>query len=569
MQKYVTALVLILGFASVPVLYTHCGAQHQGTAQLSSTSALKPIFRDTFHPFLVSNCASCHIRGGQGNGRFASSSVDEAFDDFYFTGFRRIADMAVDANHNFPFTGPQHQEEIQSILARYTDLVSQDSSLEIPSDIFEVEAQVVTTARLLAFNDAGQRQLLWNLGYNRERLAATNTVEPELLAKLDVTTQLTQVENVSGTVGFSVASPEFHLRADAGSDLFVVGAFYERDGKIIERNMFYSLAACVRQGESAKLSDTGSFLVEDRTGSSQSLRLHILKIEKTTCSRPEELPKVSFAVRETRINEGSPPKDPVARLQWAQQAYPTVRIQVRLDKAPKQPVYVSVVRSDETRGNVQARCCDRLQPENIEVFRGLWDYHFDRADLVFYPPEPGQDPVLVQEFIVQINDDERPNDPYSDDITEGDEAEETLVLELRNLVGATSGSITKTNLVIVNDDVLSAAELGDYDANYTYEGLYKNVFTSRDASLRCIGCHNSVIRAKGYDITNYKHLISSQVVVPGQHLQSDMYRRIAMWKELGLQPMPLNTSQGGGNSGVDTSFYRVLEIWINSGAKND
>lgn len=564
----VSLSVLIL-FAVTPVLYTNCGSQHQGTESVSATSVLKPVFKETFHPFLVSNCSSCHVRGGSGNGKFASSTVDEAFDDFYYMGYSKIAAYAVDAGHNYPFTGPEHEQEINQLVNKYKEVIANSDAVEEDSDIYAIDAQIVTSSKILGFNSDGERTFLWNLKYNTFRKSDSNEIEDELLEKIEITSEAAMVKSNDIQIGYSFGAPRIHLDEDADTDIYVLGAVYQLNDALIEKNTFYSLGVCVRKGESGILSSSGSIYYDRKYIESDRLSVHILSIEKTTCSKPEEEPKVSFAVAETRVQEGSPPTDYEARKQWAKQSYPTVTIQVRLDKAPKVTTYVSVERDDSSDTQMIPRCCIELAEEELRVYNGLWDYDFNRADLVFYPPEDGEEAVLVKEIVIPINDDERITDFVNGDNVNADLAEEKLVLKLTGLVNTQAGDKMKTDLIIVNDDSLSSREQDLYDGLYTYEGLYRNIFISNDENIRCIGCHNSVIRAKGYDITNYKHLISSEVVVPGDHNNSDFYRRIVLWKELGLQQMPLNENPDDANDSIDTGWYEVLQAWISNGAKNN
>ena len=57
--------------------------------------------------------------------------------------------------------------------------------------------------------------------------------------------------------------------------------------------------------------------------------------------------------------------------------------------------------------------------------------------------------------------------------------------------------------------------------------------------------------------------------MPGDHNNSDFYRRIVLWKELGLQQMPLNENPDDANDSIDTGWYEVLQTWISNGAKNN
>lgn len=77
-------------------------------SSLGCLAELEATFRATYHPFLVANCKTCHVVGGAGNGSFAQADAGAAFSQFMLRGADLIKNRAVDANHQSPYTGPQH-----------------------------------------------------------------------------------------------------------------------------------------------------------------------------------------------------------------------------------------------------------------------------------------------------------------------------------------------------------------------------------------------------------------------------------------------------------------------------
>lgn len=547
----------------MPLLYTNCGSTHEGAQEISSSATMKPVFKNTFHPFLQTNCASCHVRNGSGNGKFASASLDEAYLDFYYMGYSKISEYALSPSHNYPFTGPQHEEKINLLINQYREAML-DSNVEEDSNIFDLDAQYILSTKLLGFNDNSSRRIVWKLSENMVSKSNTYSLPASLEDKIRLEAEVSLVENVTGQIGYAISSPKLSLDASASTDVMITGAVYNLNESIIKKNTFYSLKKCIPKGESGSISESGSIFVERKYQVSDRIGLAVLRIEETTCPKPDELPKVSFVKvngsNSLNHNEGS-----IGDITtYANRAYPSVEIKVSLDKAPKLPVYVGVILSDKTNGIVKPRCCITVDDEPVN--RGDWDFDFNRADLVFYPPNEGENAILEQSIIIPINDDERP------------EADEILVIELDNISNAVAGDTDEFRIKIVDagDPIDKDRGGGFYLPNGTwfktntyvsYSKLYNEVFNSSDELKRCIGCHNSRIQAAGYDVTNYKQMLQTGVVKPMNRNGSDLVRRIVDWNIIGLNPMPLN--RGEGQSGTSPEWHRMLESWINNGARNN
>jgi mono/diheme cytochrome c family protein len=76
---------------------------------------LKAEFSEGYHTFLKTNCASCHTNGSSGNGAFADTDLDIAFEAFNVRGYNLVEGRALDASHQPPFTGSHHQAEIDQL----------------------------------------------------------------------------------------------------------------------------------------------------------------------------------------------------------------------------------------------------------------------------------------------------------------------------------------------------------------------------------------------------------------------------------------------------------------------
>lgn len=101
------------------LFYQNCTAVHNESGNLSSFQACNLILKDEFtngyQKFLNTNCNNCHVTSGTGNGAFADPNQDLAFDAFLVRGANLVSERALDSNHQSPFTGPQHEAEINKI----------------------------------------------------------------------------------------------------------------------------------------------------------------------------------------------------------------------------------------------------------------------------------------------------------------------------------------------------------------------------------------------------------------------------------------------------------------------
>lgn len=114
-----SVLTFILGSSLMLVFYNNCSAVHDGSSSLSSSQACNLLYKDEFlrgyGPFLKNNCASCHSFQGTGNGAFADSDDDIAFEAFVVRGNNLVRQRALNPQHQPPFTGAQHTATLTEI----------------------------------------------------------------------------------------------------------------------------------------------------------------------------------------------------------------------------------------------------------------------------------------------------------------------------------------------------------------------------------------------------------------------------------------------------------------------
>jgi len=211
-----SVLTFILGSSLMLVFYNNCSAVHEGNSSLSSAQACNLLYKDEFlrgyGPFLKNNCASCHSFQGTGNGAFADSNDDIAFESFVIRGNNLVRQRALDPQHQPPFTGAQHTETLTEIDTTWDAIKAQvdlciassggDSNTVsdgiVPEDPVPTKGTVTTFLKLLEASPS-RRTLSWDL--ESEIAAPRGLSFPGAEFKIDI--QATTTVNGEKTYIFS------------------------------------------------------------------------------------------------------------------------------------------------------------------------------------------------------------------------------------------------------------------------------------------------------------------------------------------------------------------------------
>lgn len=166
---------MVFKFFFLILIFTGCSAfnNHGSNPPLSLGLAceedLRAIFQQTYQPFLVNNCNSCHSVGGPGRGSFADDDLDTAFDEFLLRGPDLVGERAVDPNHRPPFSGPHLSDEEANLRTQWDSLSAQTSCQSVDADDNDLSddplpegGQFKTTEQVLSLDPSNQT-LLWNL----------------------------------------------------------------------------------------------------------------------------------------------------------------------------------------------------------------------------------------------------------------------------------------------------------------------------------------------------------------------------------------------------------------------
>lgn len=216
-------VVFFISYLAIIFAFNNCSAVHQASSELSSFEACNLILKDQFiagyHNFLQTNCNNCHSSGGTGNGAFADSNVDTAFDAFLVRGNTLVGDRAKDPNHQPPYSGAQHTAEVDDMDTTWDAAKVQVDQCVInsggsngPTDIDDgiiptgprpTQGTVTTYIKLTGANPDGQN-ITWDLG---DEIATSGVSFPG--AQLSV--RVTAITTVNGEKSYSISQPR--LRA--------------------------------------------------------------------------------------------------------------------------------------------------------------------------------------------------------------------------------------------------------------------------------------------------------------------------------------------------------------------
>jgi hypothetical protein len=173
-----------------------------------------------------------------------------------------------------------------------------------------------------------------------------------------------------------------------------------------------------------------------------------------------------------------------------------------------------------------------------------WDYRFKSPlSLTFLPGE-------TEKYIEII---------FSDD--ERDEVDKTLTLK----VGDPLGGVIGANAQIV----ISLPDYNDPPVG-TAPTFTQLMSVGGVLEQKCARCHNSIDKQGGYDMTDYRAMVTKGVIVPGDPTANNhkMFRRMnADAPQVGtITPMPLDGFLTGPE---EEPLVQAVEAWITSGAKNN
>lgn len=535
--KLLKTLLLVGLFTSVPMFYNSCSSDHKSSSGDFSSSLktcdLTNYYSRTWYPFVKTNCATCHVAGGEGNGAFADANLTESYRIFNLKGFSLIGRYATDPGHKPPYTGTQHTAEVNTLSKKWADAEIEaaelcgDASLSDGRVKEDFSKWIRSKSKPIGATKIGdKKEIVWNLDTDLlpDNLPAEYKASG---AKLKATIE---VRDNLGEVYYTIYDPMLDMNG-AKTDLRLQGIAFRINGVIIDnQTTFYQVD--VTRYKNDRDNDTpvssGAMFVFEPPRSTDVISLQIKSLENLDLGPQPDGANVQIVDADQTLSEGG-----------------TYEFSVQLSQAiltREVSVAIEDVENNKAVDKNTLQAIRDADGENIEVNRHDWDYQVLDRNLIFSPGE------TVKKFRVYI----RPDDRY--ELTN----EEKFQLRLGFVNGpAEKGNDTTMNVTIQDDDTQPSLDEVTYSDLVSPGGVFFD---------ECIKCHNSVSLIGGYDITDYDQMLGADVVIPGNYMSSQMFIRVN-GGTASFAKMPKDR---------DISFYQIDQImkWIggdggNGDARND
>lgn len=287
--------MFLLLYVVVVICFNNCSGVHEGNSAFSSRAACNLILKDEFangyHHFLNTNCKSCHISGGAGNGPFADPNVDVAFEAFNVRGNFLVGTRAQDAGHQPPFSGPQHAGSIENLDAGWQSAKTQadicianaggdptdgDGEGIIPDDPVPTMGIIETHVR--AINPSVTRKTLtWNLANQIKTPQGLSFVGAELSIDVQATT------TISGEKSYIFLNPKLKTGAQALHFMYI--DFKINNQIVTTATSYHSINRRVPANSTRDLAASSTTFVYD-VKSTDTLSLSIGLLEPITFTPP-------------------------------------------------------------------------------------------------------------------------------------------------------------------------------------------------------------------------------------------------------------------------------------------
>ncbi len=515
------------------LLFNNCSSSHsydpnESLASVSGDCNLSSFFQRSYHPFLQTNCNSCHVQGGVGKGAFADPDLGVAWNAFSLVGFSKVSEYAVNPSHNPPYSGTQHQETIDNLVLSW-------ANAEVENELCRTGA-AVDDGR--TFNDAEWYQTR-SKPIGITSLTGTSTITfdlaQDLLPGAMAAPNLTgarfrlrfAVREITGAPYYMVSNPVLDL-TNSNTDLDLEGLRVKINGRWIDdQTTFTLLRTQTRRGEGRDvIVSSGVLNALGTLRSSDVVSVAFRRLDPVTLPPPPAPTPVNF-----RVENFTPTEEGGLYDVWVDLA----------QAIPDRPVIIGLeVDSSTTATPIRSgREVVNQDGDTIEIDNFDWNFKTDTLSMTLIP---GQTSARVQ---LRIAD----NDRYDRVGTQN----KRVVLRLGSVTGAIAGTRNRYTLTIPDDD--PAPDPNSLVPTYSQLMGPGGVFATY-----CIQCHNSVDRAQGYDISNYEEMIQNRVLVPGD-ISSKMFVRMNSAVP-GVATMPL--------TGLLPVYLRKqVEDWILNGARND
>jgi hypothetical protein len=528
---------------------------------------IKRSFGRSWYEFSRTNCATCHATG-PGKGRFASSNINTAYDEFMLIGFDKVGKNATNPNHNPPFTGTQHFMEINSYKVEWLKNLEKYSVCSGDYSVAPTEPQIdkisiSSTEKEIGLTADNQTKVIsWTINNDIKRQAGKPGNDPNIPGGV-FSISVGRYKNSAGATYYTFFSPTLNGQT---VDVNVNGLFVSLNGLLLKYPSTFSfLNVDVRKiqdivgDNKSTLVSGGSLVAPKYVVPGDTLSVSFIDLKQISLPPPPEPNYLNISSSNTNIiGTGETFKD----------------ITLSLTRPAEEPIVVSMsentdlcgtnftITNDNSPGSMKklgtgclpsvyaaicpgGGCSDEVltygrSRSNIgSTFNRFdWDHKFTNLNVTFMSGE--QTKTIRIDFSTNIRK----------------EVNRVLTMEVSSINGAG----------LLGPNITTHFAVRKYNNPDSTPGVqrYSELMDRRFGilGLNCVKCHNSTDNAGGYDMTNYDMMVTNGVLVPSVPTASKMYFR--MNPSLGnlAKPMPLD-----GFRPLD----QVIEIekWILDGAKNN
>lgn len=188
----------------------------------SCEDALLNVYKNTYHPFLVKNCNSCHIPGGSGSGAFAVDDAATSYPIFSSKGAPLI-DTQSTGGHKPPYTGSHQQSTIAEISAYWSKAKTSYQECVTNSGGTTDTTYLTKSKPLIVASDLADTfvAMEWDL-------ETLGTPKVPLIAKIEIRKSALY----GSVIGYEFRNPSLRLKDNAKTPYLVQGLSLAINGKL-------------------------------------------------------------------------------------------------------------------------------------------------------------------------------------------------------------------------------------------------------------------------------------------------------------------------------------------------
>jgi hypothetical protein len=548
--------------------------------------SIREHFYEGYYQMAVANCIQCHAVDND-KPQFANPDANWAYDVFQTRGYNKISNNAISSTHNPPATGPHLATEINDLKVKWRLAIDEYNACKgLPPVVEEIDPRQIinfeTENRTIGALAVGRSTWLhWNV--NGQILSIRSGINsPAIAGGAKFSIKVTRRQTAAGTDYYTFTEPV--IWDNVSSNVKVKTLYIKLNGRVMSYATTFKFVN--------KFIYTGSDLNDTNPQAAASFLNGLVSagglMVLGTVSANDEV-KVAF--EELRQGNDAPPIPAPVTVGFASTAVRIVnstntgldadrkmRVRVQVNGNADLPIVMAVNRVNDavcgaTGDNSfvvnNSSCLPTVYAGLGTSLQNANNTRFNKArsrdDTIIIRNSNGDNiPVKIFDWDFKILNPTFTllgNNAFYDIEIEfsGDirrENNRVLRLQLESL--SNFGTIVNGELFIIihkadNDNALARGEM-------TFSALM------RTGTLRqsCVECHNSTELNGGYDVSNYKLMVTNGVLDLTNPINSKMFNRMNP-NYLGnetLAPMPRDGY-------LPDNEIDPVRRWIQAGAKNN